>query len=54
MKNYFQGTSEHPQHLSIGAVLLNDKNEACCHKFNKENLKGYWVDEGLDNFYLLM
>ncbi|HRV76395.1 MAG TPA: NUDIX hydrolase, partial [Candidatus Saccharimonadales bacterium] len=33
MKNYFQGRSDHPYHLSVGAVLLNDKNEVACHYF---------------------
>jgi hypothetical protein len=55
MSNYFQGNSEHPQHLSVGAVLINDKKEICVHHFNNpELLKGYWTDEGLVDFYLLM
>ena len=56
MKNYFQGNSEHPQHISVGAILLNDKNEICCHHFDssKYDFKGYWKDEGLENFYILM
>ena len=33
MSNYFQGKSDHPYHLSVGAVLLNDKNEVACHYF---------------------
>jgi len=56
MKNYFQGNSEHPQHISVGAVILNDKNEICCHHFDskKSDLKGYWKDQGLEDFYILM
>ena len=53
-KNYFQGNSEHPQHISVGAIVLNDKNEVCCHHFFAKDLKGYWVEEELDDFYLLM
>ena len=53
-KTYFQGYNEHPQHISVGAVIINNDNEVCCHHFNAEQLKGYWVDEGLDDFYLLM
>lgn len=51
---YFQGNSEHPQHISVGAVLRNDKGEVCVHHFLAENLKGYWVEEKLDDFYVLM
>ncbi|MBI2618309.1 NUDIX hydrolase [Candidatus Kaiserbacteria bacterium] len=53
-KNYFQGNSDHPRHISVGAIVLNDKNEVCCHHFLAKDLKGYWVDEKLDDFYLLM
>ena len=51
---YFQGNKEHPQHLSAGAILVNDKGQVCCHHFFAKDLKGYWTDEGLDDFYLLM
>ena len=53
-KTYFQGHSEHPQHISVGAVIVNEKNEVCCHHFHANDLKGYWVEEKLDDFYLLM
>ena len=33
MSNYFQGTSNKPFHLSVGAVLFNDKGEIACHHF---------------------
>lgn len=56
MKNYFQGNSEHPRHISVGAVVLNDKNEVCCHHFDstKGKYEGYWKETGLENFYILM
>lgn len=56
MKNYFQGNSKHPQHISVGAVVLNDKNEICCHHFDSRINKfiGYWKDNGLEDFYILM
>lgn len=53
-KTYFQGYNEHPQHVSVGAVVLNDKDEICCHHFHAKDLEGYWVEEKLDDFYLLM
>lgn len=54
--NYFQGNSSHPQHVSVGAVLVNDKNEVCCHHFDskKFDFKGYWKDENIEDFYILM
>ncbi len=51
---YFQGNSLHPQHISVGAVLVNDKGEICCHHFYTKDLKGYFTEEGLDDFYILM
>jgi ADP-ribose pyrophosphatase YjhB (NUDIX family) len=56
MQNYFQGNSKHPQHISVGVVLINDKNEICCHHFDsqKSDFEGYWKDQGLENFYILM
>lgn len=33
---------------------MNAKREICCHHFFTKNLKGYWADEKIDNFYLLM
>lgn len=35
MKNYFQGTSDTPHHISIGAVLINEEGEVACHYFDK-------------------
>lgn len=51
---YFQGNKDHPQHLSVGAILVNGSGEICCHHFHTEKLKGYWADERLDDFYILM
>lgn len=52
--NYYVGHSEHPVHLSVGAVLLNEKGEVCCHHFLAEHLTGYWKNEGITDAYLLM
>lgn len=51
---YFQGNYSHPQHISVGGILLNEKKEICCHHFYTKDLKGYWNEEGLDDFYILM
>lgn len=51
---YFQGNSEHPQHISVGAILINDSGEICCHHFLTKDLKGYWKDQKIDDFYILM
>ena len=52
MENYFRGTRNHPYHLSIGAVVINDKNEVCCHYFKKLTLRKAF--EGFTDFYILM
>ncbi len=57
MKNYFQGNNEHPRHVSVGAVLVNGNDEVCAHHFDSKNgseFAGYWKDQGLDDFYILM
>lgn len=65
MKNYFQGNNDHPRHVSVGAVLVNDgstgspqeKGKICAHHFNSKSgseFAGYWKDQGLDDFYILM
>ncbi len=54
MENYFQGNNEHLRHISVGAVVLNDKSEICCHHFTKGQLPGYWPDLGINDFYILM
>ncbi len=53
-RTYYQGADEHPWHLSVGAVLVNEKGEVCHHHFTDALIKGYWPDEGLSDFYLLM
>lgn len=52
MKNIYKGTTKNPFHLSVGAVLMNDKNEVCCHYFKEFKLKTDLV--ALENFYILM
>jgi len=37
--NYYQGNADHPWHLSVGAVVLNDKKEVCCHYFKEVTIK---------------
>jgi hypothetical protein len=52
MKNIYRGTAEHPFHLSVGAVLFNDKKEVACHyseKFNQDTDL-----ETAEDFYILM
>jgi 8-oxo-dGTP pyrophosphatase MutT (NUDIX family) len=44
--NYYIGEDHTPYHLSVGAVLLNDKEEVACH---------YFTDfQGVKDFYVLM
>lgn len=50
-QNYFQGTVENPYHISIGAVVVNDKKEVCCHYFRKFSHPGVGTFE---DFYILM
>ncbi|MEK7118086.1 MAG: NUDIX domain-containing protein [Patescibacteria group bacterium] len=51
---YFQGHASHPQHVSVGGVLVNKKGEVCCHHFYTKGLKGYWAEQKFDDAYLLM
>ncbi|MEX2405651.1 MAG: NUDIX domain-containing protein [Candidatus Paceibacterota bacterium] len=51
MKNIFSGAKEYPFHLSIGALLVNDIGEICCH-FYPEGLPYESGNEG--ELYLLM
>ena len=51
-KNYFQGNADHPWHISVGAILLNTKNEVCCHYFKEIQLR---KDEAVfKDMYILM
>lgn len=54
MATYYQGNQNHPQHLSIGAVLINDKDEICCHHFVNDILRDYRPDFNMNDFYILM
>jgi len=49
--NYFQGTKINPYHISIGAVVRNEKGEICCHYFKKFEHKSVG---SFENLYLLM
>lgn len=46
MENYYKGDIHAPYHLSIGAAVVNDRGEVCCHYFNE-------ID-GHKDFYILM
>jgi ADP-ribose pyrophosphatase YjhB (NUDIX family) len=54
MPTYFQGNSSHPRHLSVGAILRNGAGDVCVHHVFAKDLKGYWTEAGLDDFYILM
>lgn len=51
MTNYFIATKEHPYHLSVGAVVRNEKEEICCHYFPRFSHNSIGTFE---NLYLLM
>lgn len=40
MPSYFQASPESPYHLSVGAVLVNDKGELACHYFTDAPIVG--------------
>ena len=44
------GNPEFPYHISVGAVLLNKKNEVCVHHFDSYRLEG----KRAKDFYILM
>lgn len=52
MKNIYRGTEKHLLHLSIGAVLINNRNEVCCHYFKKYKSATDLIE--LEDFYVLM
>jgi len=56
MQNYFQGNNKHPQHISVGTVLVNEKGEICCHHFDPKvsDIGGYWQEQEVTDFYILM
>lgn len=53
-RNYFQGTATSPFHLSVGVVLINEKNEVACHYFKNSPEKAPGEYRGLEDMYLLM
>ena len=46
MQNYFAGSSDHPYHISVGAVLLDINGRIACHHFKQAR--------GLSDYYSLM
>lgn len=40
MSNYFISTEDRPYHLSVGAVVLNDRDEVLCHHFSDLTIDG--------------
>jgi hypothetical protein len=48
--NYFIGICDEPFHLSVGAILVNDKGEVAHHFWNKKEYK----NAVYENIYLLM
>jgi hypothetical protein len=55
MKNIFQADIKHRQHLSVGAIIFNDKKEICFHKFKKEDVAPRLLIDNLDrDLYLCM
>lgn len=49
-----QGNSNHPYHVSVGALVYNDKKEILCHYFDQNPKVGYFQENNLRNFYILM
>lgn len=43
-------SKENPYHISVGAVVVNDKNEICCHYFDKISIGGFLFED----IYILM
>ncbi len=51
--NYYQGTKEHPYHVSVGAVILNEENKVCCHYFGSADDRHKKYSK-YNDFYILM
>ncbi len=49
--NYFRGTIENPYHISIGAVLVNNEGQVCCHYFKEIDHRQF---KDAKDLYLLM
>jgi len=47
--NPYKGTKEHPHHISVGVILINDKNEVACHYYAEPKIRNY-----PPNFYTLL
>ncbi len=47
--NPFRGTEESPHHISVGVILMNDKNKIACHYFADPKIRNY-----PKNFYTLL
>lgn len=52
----FVGKTDHPQHVSVGALVVNEEGKICCHKFSKEYLRenSQLFKDIKTNMYLLM
>ena len=49
MNNPYKGTRENPHHISVGVILINDKNEIACHFYGEQHIRNY-----PKNFYTLL
>lgn len=47
--NPYKGTKEYPHHISVGVILINDKNEVACHFYEDQRIRNY-----PQNFYTLL
>jgi ADP-ribose pyrophosphatase YjhB (NUDIX family) len=56
MTRLFKQTPEHPFHISVGAVLVNEEEKICVHKMTKSKTPGVYANvfEGRDEIYILM
>lgn len=52
MKNYYQGTEDHPYHISVGAVVVNEEGKILCHHFHE--IKRHKQFERFKDIYILM
>jgi ADP-ribose pyrophosphatase YjhB (NUDIX family) len=47
--NPCKGIKEYPHHISVGVVLVNNKNEIACHFYEEQKIRNY-----PKNFYTLL
>jgi NADH pyrophosphatase NudC (nudix superfamily) len=52
--NYLQGNKNHPQHISVGAIMRNSEGLIRVHHFPKEIASGFWKGIDVTDFYILM